>query len=120
MITEKCTLPIGVEYDGKVHRNVEIRHRLVRDLIDGADSDRARNDARYYELCQYAAQIVKLGDIPKEQITGELLLDMYDEDFDVLMEAASRVRARTREFRGTDEGAAQADPGPFKAGVRTE
>lgn len=118
MITEKCTLPIGVEYDGKRHRDLEIRTRLVRDLIDGGQSERARTDPRYYELCQYAAQIVKLGDIPKELITGDLLLDMFEEDFDALVEAATRVRSRTREFCAAAEGNHEADSGTAETGTQ--
>jgi len=117
MISEKCTLPIGVEYDGQRHRDLEIRPRLVRDLIDGAVNERAKSDGRYYELCQYACQIVSLGDIPKDQITGELLLDMYDEDFDALTEAANRVRNRTRDFRGQVEGSQAPDSGAPETGV---
>jgi len=117
MITEKCTLPIGVEYDGKVHRDVEIRPRLVRDLLDGAASERAQQDSYYYSLCQTACQIVRLGDVPREKITADLLLDMYEDDFDVLTEAASRVRARARDFRGDKEGSPETDFGDAEAGV---
>jgi len=120
MITEKCTLPIGVEYEGKIHRDLEIRPRLVRDLLDGAVSERAQTDRHYYEVCQTACQIVRFGDIPKDQITGDLLLDMYDEDFDVLTEAAIRVRTRTREFRGDAEGYQETDPGAPEAGAAAE
>jgi len=117
MITEKCILPIGVEYEGKRHNDLEIRPRLVRDLIDAAASDRAKSDGRYYELCQYACQIVSLGDIPKDQITGELILDMFDDDFDALVEAANRVRNRTRDFCGQVEGSPKADTGASETGV---
>ena len=117
MITEKCTLPIGVEYEGKIHRDLEIRPRLVRDMIDGATGERAQNESYYYSLCQTACQIIRLGDIPREKITGDLLLDMYEDDFDVLTEAAHRVRVRTREFRGGQEGYPKTDPGAPETGV---
>jgi len=117
MITEKCTLPIGVEYDGQRHRDLEIRPRLVRDLIDGAVNERAQNDSYYYSLCQMACQIVHLGDIPREKISGDLLLDMYEDDFDALTEAAKRVRARAHKFRGDAEGYPETGSGAPEAGV---
>jgi len=117
MITEKFTLPIGIEYEGKLHQEVEIRPRLVRDMMEGANDERAKSNGIYYSVCMAACQIIRLGDIPKDKITGALIMDMFEEDFDALMEAANRVRSRAREFRGGTEDDQKADPSLNETGV---
>ena len=105
MIIEKRTLPIGVEYEGAIHRELEIRPRLVRDMIAGANDPLTSQDKGNYEICCLASQVQKLGKIPKEAITGGLFLDMFEADFDVLTEAAEKARQRAGEFRtGGDPG----------------
>ncbi len=100
MLTEKRTLPIGVEFGGRRHRELEIRPRLVADMLDALEqSPRAEKDTRYYNLCMTACQILRLGEIPREQITGELLLTMYEADFDALAEAEEAIRVRVDGFR---------------------
>ena len=42
MLTEKGTLPIGVEFDGKIHKDFEIRPQLQRDTIDLFDNPYSR------------------------------------------------------------------------------
>jgi hypothetical protein len=54
----------------------------------------------------YACQVVKLGDIPKEEITGELILSMFHQDFEVLTEVAETAKTRAETFQG-DNGEAQ-------------
>ncbi len=100
MITEKRTLPIGVEFEGKLHRDLEIRPRLVKDLVAASGSDLVAQDKNCFEVGCLASQIVKLGDIPKEKITGDLIMEMNADDFDVLSEAAEKARQRAASFRG--------------------
>jgi len=100
MIKEKRTLPIGIEHEGKVHRELEIEPRRVAHMLDALEEEKARENIRYREICMYACQIVKLGDIPREEITGELLLTMFPKDFDVLTEAAETAQQRAETFQG--------------------
>jgi hypothetical protein len=131
VIIEKRTLPIGIEYDGKVHRDLEIRPRLVADMIDALESERSQRNNRYYALAMIACQIQKLGDIPKEAITADFLLRMYEQDFVVLTEAAEMAQKRvegfcpgsgaeekpTQDADGAPQGPAQGDTGNTKTGV---
>ncbi len=104
MIKEKRTLPIGIEHNGKVHRDLEIEARRVAHMLDALEEEKARENIRYREICMYACQVVKLGDIPKEEITGELLLSMFPQDFEVLTEAADTAQTRAETFqRGNGE-----------------
>lgn len=117
MITEKCTLPIGVEYNGLLHRDVEVGPRQVKHLIVASGDPLFTQNKNSYEVCCLAAQIIKLGDIPTKDITGTLLSEMDVDDFDVLTEAAETVRQRTRTFR-RDAGAKQVDDsGADEAGL---
>lgn len=112
MMTEKRTLPIGIEYDGQIHRDLEVGPRKVRHLIAATADPLYEQNPKSYEVCCLAAQIINLGSIPREQINGELLAEMDSDDFDVLTEAAEKVRQRTRTFRGAagDEQAGDSDP----------
>lgn len=113
MITEKGTLPVGIEYKGKRHRELEIEPRRVSHMIDALEDVRAQENPRYGEICTLARQILKLGDIPREDITGELLLPMYDQDFKALTEAADAAQRRVERFRSdaeTEEAPEKAEP----------
>jgi phage FluMu protein gp41 len=103
MITEKGTLIIGIEYEGKIHKEFELRPQIVRDSIDAAEDDRAKRNDSYLGLCVLAKQIIKLGDIPKEKITAELLMNMYEVDLAVISEASRRLQKRLQSFRGEDK-----------------
>ncbi len=108
MIKEKRTLPIGIEHNGQVHRELEIGPRRVAHMVDALEEERARENVRYREICMYACQVTKLGDIPKEDITGELLLSMFPKDFEVLTEAAEAAQERAERFQ-TETGEAKGD-----------
>jgi len=89
--TVKGTLPVGVEYNGALHREFELRRATVRDNLDilsGPDKDRASEETAYAAVCLWAKRIVKLGDIPAESITPALVLDLSLEDFGALETAA--------------------------------
>lgn len=100
MVTEQGTLPVGVERDGVIHKDFEVRPRLVRDSVDTMDDPRALTNESYAGLCILSRQIVRLGAIPKEEITPALLLDMYEEDLGELYRAAEEVARRLKTFRG--------------------
>lgn len=104
MLTEKGILPVGIEYEGIVHREFEIREQRVRDLVAVYDNPevagRAESNDAFLGLCILAGQVVSLGAIPAEAITPELLLDMTQEDFNELSNAARRLEERRKSFRG--------------------
>jgi len=104
MIIEKCTLPIGIEHKGQIHRETEVRPRQVKDLILAYNNDLMNKSKHSYEICCLTEQIIKLGDIPKEEITADLILEMYVDDFDTLAEAAEKARQRAASFRDKQSG----------------
>jgi len=85
------TLPVGVLYKDELHTEFELRRATVRDNLDilsGPDKDKAAADNNYAAVCIWAKRIVRLGNIPADAITPELVLDMDLEDFGALETAA--------------------------------
>lgn len=99
-------LPIGIEVDGKVHRDFTLRPRLVRDSVEVMEDPRAQTNDAYRGVALIACQVEHLGDLPAAKIDTELFLSMYDSDMATIMEAASRLEGRLTSFRGESEGAA--------------
>jgi len=117
MITEKGTLIVGIEYENKVHRDFELRPQLVRDSIEAIEDDRARRNENYLGLCIIAKQLIKLGEIPKEKITPELIMDMHEVDLTVIFDATRRLQKRLNSFRKQDETHKEAFLGNAETGV---
>jgi len=106
VITEKGTLPIGIERDGKYHREFEIRPALVRDTVEvaGEQEPRKIENASFYGLALTAKQIVRIGEI--SPVSADMLMEMLDEDFGEIARAKGRLAARLKSFHGES-----ADPG---------
>ena len=105
-LRESGTLPVGVEIDGRVHRDFTLRPRLVCDSVEVMEEPRAQTNDAYRGVALTARQIERLGDLPAERITTELLMTMHDVDLGMIMEAASRLDARLLRFRAEDAGRA--------------
>jgi hypothetical protein len=99
MITHKGKLPVGIEVDGVVHSDFELRPQLVRDSIDGLQDAKAVENESYLGLVMLASQILSLGSLPKERINAELLMDALELDMKALMEGATKLRERLLTFR---------------------
>lgn len=114
MLTEKGVLPIGVEFNGKVHRDFIIRPKKVKDSVEALDDPRAGKSDAFFGVCVMSRQVEKLGDIPKKDITADLLAEMYEEDFRALNAASERLAKRLASFRAETEKEQTADPGSAK------
>ncbi|MBI5234733.1 MAG: hypothetical protein HY886_00580 [Deltaproteobacteria bacterium] len=112
MITEKGKLPIGIEFAGKCHREYELRPQKLKDSIEAMEIERARTNDTYFAVCLLAKQIIRLGEIPVNAITPELLLELYDEDAGELSRAKERLAKKLAAFRGEDEAGKKTDPRP--------
>lgn len=76
-------LSIGVEFNGKLHRDFVLRLPTVGDEIDVAE-DMSVPDAGY-KVGLVATCLDKLGDIPAELITYELLRNLDSDDYRQLL-----------------------------------
>ena len=118
MMTEKGMLVVGVEYEGALHRDFEIRPQLVRDSVDAVDEDeRAARNESYLGICVLARQITRLGEIPKAKITPPMLMDMHAADLAAISEASGRLAARAARFHGENEGRKEGNACATEAGV---
>ncbi len=119
IITQKGTLPFGIEQDGVRHRDFEMRPRLVRDTMEIAREQgmqKLENDDIFFTLCHTAKQIIHIGDICPVPI--ETVLDMLDEDMAAILDAKEVLATRLESFRAsigeeetTSNGSATADTG---------
>lgn len=106
MITEKGTLIIGVEYEGKTHKEFELRPQIVRDSVEtleGEYAERAKANDSFFGVCLLTKQITKLGDIPKEAIVPDLILSLMEIDFQIISKAREALENRLRSFRSEAE-----------------
>jgi len=116
-LTETCILPLGIEYKGEIHRELELRPQRVGDTIDALENDRARHNDSYLGLCVLARQVVRLGHIPATDITPDLLMNLYDMDMAAINEALGRLQKRQASFRNADENPPENGAGIAKDGV---
>ena len=93
METQKGILPVGLEFEGQVHKEFEIRRELVGDTVAAMDNPRAQHNKAYASLCIFSRRLAKSGSIPKDKVTPELLMNMAEEDFDAIVIASDCFRA---------------------------
>ena len=106
MMTEKGTLPVGVEVDGVTHRDFTVRAQIVADsveVLEGPDAERAMKSDSYYAVCLMAKQIVSLGALPLGAITPSLVMQMPEVDFHEINAARGRLERMLRSFRSQEE-----------------
>lgn len=104
MLTEKGTLVVGVEHEGELHKEFEIREQLVMDsvaIFENPDTaERAAKSDSFFSVAVMAARITRLGDIPKEKITAEMVLGMRQLDYNALADADRRLEKKRSTFQG--------------------
>ena len=98
MDQEKGKFAVGIEYDDRIHKDFILRPQIVRDSIEAMENERAQKNNSFLGLCLLTAQIIKLGDIPQEKITPELVMQLTDVDFDILVKAKEALESRLRTF----------------------
>jgi phage FluMu protein gp41 len=100
MITQKGTLPVGVEVDGVVHYDFEVRPQLVKDTIAAASNEQVANKGNtLFGLAIVREQVVAIGTLSNDRITLDMLLNMYEADMDVLMQGIKEVGEKLKTFR---------------------
>jgi len=91
--TIKGVLPVGVEFGGEKHTEFALRREFVGDTVHALDNPRAQGNKAFLAVCVYSRRLVRLGTIPAEKITPELVMSMAEEDFDALLAASNRFRS---------------------------
>lgn len=105
--TEKGSLEFGIEHDGVLHYDVEMRLATVQDNIDALDEVGAKSGLRI-TLAMYARAIVSIGAIPRELITTTFLAEnLADSDFDALGVIQGRIKKKRRSAKLGSQGIEQ-------------
>jgi hypothetical protein len=94
MQTQKFTLEYGVEFEGKLHTEGVMRLPTLADVEFALEETpdnacQARINRHIWARC-----ITRLGDIPKDKITPELLATAADSEFPVLQAAEAALRKK--------------------------
>jgi hypothetical protein len=126
LFTEKGTLPDGVEFEGKTHREFELREQLVKDTVefiengDPSDIARAQLSASFAKIA-ICTRRLKIGDIPADQLKSAMIMELNQDDMNEINAADIRLQNRRAAFRkehekpsiegaGTDETGLQREP----------
>ncbi|WP_048795376.1 phage tail assembly protein [Serratia marcescens] len=93
--TETGTLDYGVQYNGKIHRDFEIRLQTVGDEIDVGDEIGSDLVDVNFTVHLLARTLLRLGSIPAEDISPQLLRDnLVYEDYNALLRASGRAKKK--------------------------
>ncbi|HEC1637565.1 TPA: hypothetical protein ACXLW8_002444 [Yersinia enterocolitica] len=91
-MTEQGLLVFGVAVGDVIHREFSIRLPVVKDTIIAlTDTQESQGTTEgpaaqlYYKVAIIASALISLGNLAKEDITTELLLnELTDDDFDII------------------------------------
>lgn len=96
MITQTGKLNYGVEYNGALHYDFELRLPMVADNIAALEEVGTQSNLRV-NTAIYVRCLTKLGTIPKEALTYEFLAtNMVDDDYDALAGAISDLKKKRK------------------------
>lgn len=102
MIKDSGFLLHGIEANGKVHFDFTVRLPVIRDTInaltdtnDKFGTTEGAAATTFYRVAVIASVLLALGDLDKEAITTDLLLDeMTDDDFDLIDTQISAIKKK--------------------------
>jgi len=94
MAAKKNHLSFGVEFDGKLHHEFELRLPMIGDNVEALNIAK-RDSVLDTNVALLARCLTRLGDIPKEAISYELLnSNLVDDDYDVLWGALADLKKK--------------------------
>ncbi|MCB6182311.1 hypothetical protein LIN78_01915 [Leeia sp. TBRC 13508] len=103
MIKEEGKLPIGIEFEGKTHTAFTIRPAKMRDNVEAVEELGGDASLNRLSAAVLARQILSLGEIPKDKITSDLILDLDEEDWLELEAAKGRLAKKRQPLKSDSE-----------------
>lgn len=91
MITVNGSLSFGVERDGVVHRDFVMRAPTIADAILAIETAGPESSNLRLRIFKAAVQIESLGTLDKQEITGDLLLMLPEDDIEPIFSAQDEV-----------------------------
>jgi hypothetical protein len=92
--TEKGTLRYGVEVDGVRHKDFELRLPTMADVEDALEAAGEGACQARVNRHVWARTLTKLGTLPPEEITPELLGTLADTEYGLLSAAEESLRGK--------------------------
>lgn len=103
MVTVKVKLEGGLLIDGVLHQEFEMREATIRDAINAIDQRNADGeDVNSYltlQMYQAAQQLVSLGGLPKDKITGRVLLELPEDDIEPILNAMDDIKKKRKDAK---------------------
>ncbi|WP_432321853.1 hypothetical protein [Yersinia enterocolitica] len=101
-MTDSGLLLHGVEANGKVHFDFTVRLPVIRDTINALSDTQNKYGttegavaSTYYRVAVIASALTTLGDLDKDVITTDLLLDaLTDDDYDLIDTQISAIKKK--------------------------
>jgi hypothetical protein len=98
--TQSGTLEYGVLYNGDIHRDFEIRMQTVGDEIDTVQEVGSDIIDANFTVHLMARTLLRLGTIPEEEITPDLLKDnLIYEDYNALLRASRGAKKKLMDMK---------------------
>lgn len=91
---EPFTLAYGLEYNGKRHFDGAVRVPTVLDRETALEETPANASDARIDRHVWARTITRLGDIPAEKITPDLLAGLVDDDYGPIRAAEENARKK--------------------------
>lgn len=102
--TQTGTLEYGVQFNGEIHRDFEIRLQTVGDEIDVVQEVGGDIIDANFTVHLLARTLLSLGTIPQEEISPELLKEcLIYEDYNTLLKAARGAKKKLMDMRSASE-----------------
>lgn len=96
MITVKGQLVCGVEREGAQHRDFELRAATIADAITSIEKAGPGASHLKLRIFKAAEQMVSLGSLPKDEITGEFLLSLPEDDVEPIYNAQDELEKKRK------------------------
>lgn len=105
-------LTLGIEFAGSLHRDFSLSPLTLRLRMEAEAEALVVPDGmtaqEWTGLCRLAKRVC-LGDLPRGALTGQQLLDIFEDDLADLLEAQGRLDERLASFRGAARSASDGD-----------
>ena len=96
------TLRHGIVFDNVRHKKFTIRPEYVYDSLDAIKDPRASDNEVAFALAVIARQLIKLGEIPRENINADLLSRLTAADLRILRTAREEAERKLDTFCAND------------------
>lgn len=93
-LTETGTLKYGVEADGVRHKEFELRLPTMADVEDALEAAGEGACPARVNRHVWARTLTRLGTLPKDKITAELLAELVDTEYGLLSAVEESLRGK--------------------------